>query len=110
MAGTKISEIIKYLKRALSDQGIDVEAIIVFGSRIKGTARKDSDLDLVVVSKDFREKNIFQRAELLGEVDYKLIKKFMIPIDLITMSPEEWKKGTSLVAQFAQTGEVAYQK
>jgi hypothetical protein len=110
MAAIKIKRIVEALRTALAEQGIEVERIIVFGSRIKGAAREDSDLDLVIVSKKFRGKTIFERAELLGRIDYKLIKEFMIPLDLITMSPEELRRGTSLVAQFAQTGQVAYRK
>jgi predicted nucleotidyltransferase len=110
MAKSKIKAIIKFLQEALTEQGIEVETIVVFGSQARGAARKDSDLDLLVVSRNFRGKNIFQRAAMLGDADYRTIKKFMVPVDLVTMSPEEWKRGTSLVAQFARTGQVAYQK
>jgi len=32
----------------------------------------------------------------------------MVPLDIITMTPEEYEKKTSLIAEYAQEGEVIY--
>lgn len=51
-----IEKISKYYK---------IEAIILFGSYAKGTENKDSDIDIAVISSDF--KNIIQDgADLIG--------------------------------------------
>ena len=36
------------------------------------------------------------------------IKKFMIPLDIITMTPEELESETSLIADYVKDGEVLY--
>jgi len=106
----KIKKIINFLKDALQEKRVEAEKIIVFGSQIQGTAAEDSDLDVIVISQMFTGKDIFQRAEMINGVLSKVIQEFMVPLDLMMMSPEEWKKGTSLIAQFAREGEVFYPK
>ena len=32
----------------------DIESVILFGSRVKGTYKKDSDYDFIIVSNDFK--------------------------------------------------------
>ena len=66
----------------------------------------DSDIDLVVVSDDFRGKNIFKRVALIKEPEIKTIRKFMIPLDIITLTPAEYESEKSLVAEYSQKGEV----
>lgn len=46
--------------------GIGVSGIFLFGSYIHGTHHAGSDLDLVVVSKDFSNMGLLERMELLG--------------------------------------------
>ena len=36
------------------------------------------------------------------------IKKFMIPLDIITMTQEEFESETSLIAEYVKDGEVIY--
>ncbi len=53
----------KYIERI--SQYYKIEAIILFGSYAKGTENEDSDIDIVVISSDF--KNIIQDgADLIG--------------------------------------------
>ncbi|MBI3582643.1 MAG: nucleotidyltransferase domain-containing protein [Nitrospinae bacterium] len=110
MAKRKIREAINYLSNLLKDNGIDVDRIILFGSHAKGNYRADSDIDLVVISKDFTRKDIFERADMLGDIEWRLIKKYLFPFDIITMSPEEFEKGISLVSHFAKNGKIVYAK
>ena len=51
---------------ALKALGVTVERVILFGSFAKGNPRKDSDIDLIIVSEDFRKMNLRQRLEVLG--------------------------------------------
>lgn len=44
---------------------IKVDQVIVFGSYLEGTARSDSDIDVIVVSDDFRGMDEDQRLKLL---------------------------------------------
>jgi hypothetical protein len=36
------------------------------------------------------------------------IKKFMVPLDIVTMTPEELADDESLFSDYARTGEVIY--
>lgn len=53
----------KYIERI--SQYYKIEAIILFGSYAKGTENEDSDIDIAIISSDF--KNIIQDgADLIG--------------------------------------------
>lgn len=45
-------KLIKYYK-ALSDEGVKVDLIILFGSYAKGKANKNSDIDVAIISRNF---------------------------------------------------------
>jgi predicted nucleotidyltransferase len=48
----------------LNKNGISVDAMYLFGSRIKGTNTKNSDLDTCIVSKNFGKDKIKNTADL----------------------------------------------
>jgi predicted nucleotidyltransferase len=73
----------------LRTNGINVSEIIVFGSHAIGCAAANSDIDIVIVSNDFRNKNIFQRVEMIGDTHAATISEFMIPLDILLKTPEE---------------------
>jgi len=52
---------------------------VVFGSQAKGTATEESAID---------------------------IKKFLVLLDIITLTPEEHENRTSLAAEYAYEGEI----
>lgn len=108
MAKKKIERIIGYLKDLLEKKGLKIDKIILFGSYAKGNYRKESDVDIVIISKDFSGKDIFERAKILGDTEWLLMDKFLVPLDIITMSPENLKKGISPISQYARGGEVIY--
>lgn len=110
MSKREIKEIIEYLKNLLIKNGLEFDKIILFGSYAKRSYNKDSDIDIVIISKSFRGKGIFERAKMLGNIEWNLIEKFSVPFDIITMSPESFKEGISLVSQYAKEGEVIYEK
>lgn len=62
----EIYSIITDYKRRLEDSGIKVKKIILYGSFARGKAREDSDIDLVVVSDDFKEMDLWERLCFLG--------------------------------------------
>ena len=58
---------LKEFKKNLQKK-IKINKIFLFGSRVKGKLRKDSDVDLIIVSDDFNGKNFRNRA--LGFYEY----------------------------------------
>ncbi len=108
MAKNTVIKAVKFLEDCLKKEGINISIIILFGSYAKGKPTGESDIDIAIVSEDFRNKDIFERVELIKEAEIKTIKKFMVPLDIITMMPEELESETSLIADFVKEGEVIY--
>jgi predicted nucleotidyltransferase len=108
MAKSKVIKIIKFLEKSLRDSGLNIMKIILFGSHAKGKASTESDIDIVIVSKDFRNKDIFERVKLIKEAEILTIKKFIVPLDIITLTPEEFKSKTSLISDYAKNGKILY--
>ena len=72
--GQQIEEIIKQFKSKLLDLGVVVDRVILFGSYAKGTPREDSDIDLLVVSRDFEGMNLRERLEVLGMASARIMQ------------------------------------
>ena len=65
--GTIDKEIIDSVKKyrdVVKTSGVSVDKIIIFGSQAKGTANKNSDIDVAVVSKDFGIDDIEEMQKL----------------------------------------------
>jgi predicted nucleotidyltransferase len=62
----EIKEIIDKFQKEIENLGIRPQKIILFGSYAGGTPREDSDIDVIVVSDDFKSMNLRERLELLG--------------------------------------------
>lgn len=103
MAKGKVKEVTKLLRDFLAQHNIRVDKIVVFGSQARGDFRKDSDIDIAIVSKDFEGKDIFEKAEMLKGLKWFLVKRLLLPFDIVPLSPSEWN-GSSLIAQFAKEG------
>ena len=106
MAEKTVLTVVRFLEKCLEENGLNITKIIVFGSRVNGTAREDSDIDIVIVSDDFRGKNILQRVKMTGQAEVLTIRKFLVPLDILTMTPEELDSETSPVADYARNGKV----
>ena len=99
------------LKRLLELRGIDVHKIVVFGSYAKRRESKASDIDIIVVSKDFDKEDIFGRVELTAGIHRELVEKMSMPFDIMYYSTSEWERGDSLTINVAKkTGEIVHSK
>ena len=87
MSKSLIDLICDYISRVDAEYG--VEKAYIFGSTAKGKRLKESDVDLIIVSKAFRGMSLPKRLYLL----YKLWKH---PIDLqvLAYTPEEYKEAS----------------
>ncbi len=66
---------------------IKVNELLFFGSRATGKYHPDSDIDLLIVSNDFKKEKSFKRAVRLYDywnLDY--------PVDFLCLTPEEFNK------------------
>lgn len=69
----RLNKVIINFKKALTKQGIKADRIILFGSQAQGTASENSDIDVVVISSNFKGLNFMQRCEILGRASNKVI-------------------------------------
>ena len=99
MAKVGIDKIVSYLERAVAESGLAAPRIVLFGSCARGTATEESDVDVAIISSSFRGKDIFERARLTKNVEINAIKKFMLPFDIVTLTPEEYDGG-SMISEF----------
>ncbi len=66
---------------------IPIERLILFGSRVKGNTHKYSDIDLIIVSKNFRGLKFRWRATRM--YDYWNLN---YPVDFLCYTPQEFNK------------------
>jgi len=81
----EIKEIISRYTVELKKLGITSQRILLYGSYATGNAREDSDIDLIVISENFKNMNIRERLELLGIAGGKVFE----PIAALGYTPEE---------------------
>ena len=69
---------------------VDPEQIYLFGSRARGDAREDSDIDLLIVERDSfgHERSRFQEINRIR----RLLSSFRIPKDILVYSSDEFAK------------------
>ena len=95
-----VLETIQEFKNALEVINIHVDQLILFGSHAEGTAREDSDIDLVVISSSFVDKSYWERINILTDAIYEVFA----PIEASAFTPEEWKSKKSLITDYAENG------
>lgn len=106
MAERKDVEALKILNKLLKEKRIKIYKMLVFGSYAKGEERDESDIDIIVVSEDFENKDIFERVEMTSGLHRKLVERIMIPVDIMYYSITEWGKGDSLIINAAKKSAV----
>ena len=91
---------IEEFKDALEAINIHVDRLILFGSHAAGTAREDSDIDLVVISSSFSDKSYWERINILSDAIYQVFA----PIEASAFTPDEWESQESLITDYARDG------
>lgn len=84
-ARPEVKEIVEKYRQQLAHLGICSERIYLYGSYAKGKAQEGSDIDLIVVSRDFSSLDLRERLEILGVAAARLLK----PIQALGYTPEE---------------------
>lgn len=82
-----------YIK-TLESMGVHVEKVILYGSQATGHARPDSDIDIVIISKDLARFNFPERLGFLSRATLKIHG----PLEVIGYTPDEvrGKEGKSI--------------
>jgi len=66
--------------------------IIIFGSRARGDALKESDIDLIVVSKRFEGMHFADRATHILKILWREGALPPVDVDLLCYTPEEFEE------------------
>jgi predicted nucleotidyltransferase len=68
MVDEAIKQAVRRFLIAVRQNGIQAESAVVFGSRAHGTARADSDIDVVVIAPEFDQKPSRRLIERMWEL------------------------------------------
>jgi len=86
-----INIIKKFIKNLNKD--FHVKNVIFFGSRAEGRTKRNSDIDLIIVSNEFKGMDFFERVSSM--YDYWDAD---IPVDFLCYTEEEFNKLKKLVS------------
>ncbi len=75
--------------RDLTNQ-IRVQKVILFGSAGRGQMTYDSDLDVIVISPDFKKLDFIKRLQILSRNRKNAARK--VPMDILGYTQEEFEK------------------
>ncbi|MEB3758475.1 MAG: nucleotidyltransferase domain-containing protein [Desulfurococcales archaeon] len=75
--------------------GIEVDKIILFGSRARGDAGEDSDYDILVVIKGDADRRV--RRLLSTRVSSRVARQLLVPMDIIITTKDRWRQYSSVV-------------
>ncbi len=89
MAGTKINakKIALAYKSAISS-ALKVDGVFMFGSTARGTFAEGSDIDLVVLSRDFARMPFMKRLQLLNRM--RKGSALTVAMDIVGFTPKEF--------------------
>lgn len=90
---------------------IKIEGILLFGSFAWGNPTKHSDVDLVVISKDFSKYDFDGRLSLLNHARDKI--SYQAAMDIIGYTPKEFsqiEKHSAIMSKAKQQGKWLYEK
>lgn len=101
----RVEKIAREFARNLS-RSIPVERAVLFGSWAKGTAGKDSDIDLVFISPEFEGVDGLERFRIIGNAR----DNYEFAMDYFGLTPEEYKNASPLttIGEVKETGKVVY--
>lgn len=85
-------EVDKYLNRLKKD--LRLERVLLYGSFAKGKARKDSDVDLIVLSSDFAKMDEDERLRFL----YRKSVGFPYNLHIYGLTPQEYRQASPLTS------------
>lgn len=82
-------KIVRDYAQDLKDK-IRIQKVILFGSASRGQMTYDSDLDVIVISPDFKKLDFITRLQLLSHNRKNAARK--VPMDILGYTQEEFEK------------------
>jgi len=111
MFNGKILTATKTIQKEFQIKNLELNKVVLFGSFTKKTQTHGSDIDILIVSRNFRKKSLDTRINMTLGLSRKLVEVLDIPIDLLFYSDEEWKNSNSLILNEAKKdGKLIFEK
>lgn len=88
------------IEAILNDAGIKINRIILFGSRVRGNYRKDSDWDLLVV---VEKKLTREEKRRIGHLIRRRLAEQLIPCDILIRSLDEVEERKEEIGNIIKT-------
>lgn len=104
MVDAKVLEAVNYFSARIQESGIRIDNLILFGSASTGIPRPGSDIDIAIISDDFIDRDIFDRALLTRDAELNTIRKFRVPLDIVTLTTGELADPASPIAGTLRKG------
>jgi predicted nucleotidyltransferase len=82
---SQLKTIIRRYCKELEKMEIRVDRVMLFGSRLKNTALEGSDIDLIIISRDFAPYSQRERLEILGIAAAHILE----PVQANGFTPQE---------------------
>ncbi len=93
-----VIKIISRFRKVLESNGTKIDKIMLYGSYARNSQHEGSDIDLVVISKDFKGKSSWHRIKILSKAVYEVYE----PIEALAYTPEEWEKSDSIICSIVK--------
>lgn len=102
-----VKRIVDELLVLLSAKGIEIDKLILFGSRARAETGPGSDWDIAVVSKSFNRTGLLRRQELLGEAIWQMTS----PVEILGYSLKEYENPSheSFLSTIRASGQTIYE-
>ncbi len=104
MDKTAVIKILARFHKEIEARGIRPLKVILYGSYVSDSNWEGSDIDIVVISDDFKYKSYWERIDILSDVIYEIFA----PIEAIALTQDEWDNEDSFAVDFARNGEVLF--
>jgi len=86
-----VYNVIYDMHNTLKKHGIKDNHIALFGSFLTGNTHEDSDIDMIIISDEFKGKNLFERIDMTTKAESEVMRRFIVPMDILCKTPEEYE-------------------
>ncbi len=102
-----LKEVRRFIDRAKKE--INIEKVILFGSFAEERQGEWSDIDLAIISNDFKKMSHFERMVYLGKLAWWANA---VSVEALGYTLDEYKNATKLdfLGEIKRTGRVIYEK
>jgi len=105
----EISLIKDTVSGVLAANKVELNRIVLFGSYANNEQTMDSDIDLIIVSKNFRNNTYFKRIDKVLNLNSTLVKTIKKPFDVLLYSDVEWNdSATMMIREAKKNGKTLY--